>query len=117
MIGVQTGIVPGWISYLMEKGPAGYQTNLHIDSDFTTYQKLSALNQQGVRFITIRRRGKDMTDKIGALDTWQRIHIPRAKRKYHNPLVHEALITLRDYEGDLRQLILRGNGREKLRFT
>jgi len=57
-----------------------------------------------------------MTDKIEALFPWQRIHVPHAKRKYPNPLVHESLITLKDYEGDLRQLILRGNGREKPAF-
>lgn len=99
-----------------KKVQRGIKPTFIFDSKFTTYQKLSALNQQGVRFITLRRRGKDMTDKIEALEPWQRIHIPHAKRKYPNPLVHESLITLRDYEGDLRQLILRGNGREKPAF-
>lgn len=99
-----------------KKVQRGIKPTFIFDSKFTTYQKLSALNQQGVRFITLRRRGKDMTDKIEALEPWQRIHIPHAKRKYPNPLVHESLITLRDYEGDLRQLILRGNGREKPTF-
>jgi hypothetical protein len=31
-------------------------------------------------------------------------------------LVHESIITLDDYEGDLRQLIVRGNGHEKPAF-
>jgi len=35
------------------------------------YQKLSALNQQGIRLITLRRRGKNMTDKTETLEPWQ----------------------------------------------
>jgi transposase len=107
--------VMGFLSF-WKKVRRGIQPTFVFDSKFTTYQKLSALNQQGIRFITLRRRGKNMTDKIEVLEPWQRIHIPHAKRKYPNPLVHESLITLKDYEGDLRQLILRGNGREKPSF-
>lgn len=87
-----------------------------FDSKFTTYPKLSALNQQGIRFITLRRRGKNMLDGSQALDSFKRIHIPHAKRKYPNPLVHESVITLPGYQGDLRQLIVRGNGHEKPAF-
>jgi len=107
--------VMGFLSF-WKKVQRGIKPTFVFDSKFTTYQKLSALNQQGIRFITLRRRGKNMADKIEALEPWQRIHIPHAKRKYPNPLVHESFITLRDYEGDLRQLILRGNGREKPTF-
>ena len=94
----------------------GIKPTFVFDSKFTTYPKLSALNQQGIRFITLRRRGKNMLDGIEALESWKRIHIPHAKRKYPNPLVHESFITLTDYEGDLRQVIVRGNGREKPAF-
>jgi len=99
-----------------KKVQRGIKPTFVFDSKFTTYPKLSALNQQGIRFITLRRRGKNMRDKTETLKPWHRIHIPHAKRKYPNPLVHESFITLRDYEGDLRQLILRGNGREKPTF-
>jgi hypothetical protein len=57
-----------------------------------------------------------MLDGIGKLDSWKRIHIPHVKRKYPNPLVHESLITLDDYRGNLRQVIVRGNGHEKPAF-
>jgi transposase len=107
--------VMGFLSF-WKKVQRGIQPTFVFDSKFTTYPKLSALNQQGIRFITLRRRGKNMTDKIEALEPWRRIHIPHAKRKYPNPLVHESLITLKEYEGDLRQMILRGNGREKPTF-
>lgn len=35
------------------------------------------------------------------------------KRKSINPLVYESFVTLRNYEGDLRQVIVRGTGREE----
>jgi transposase len=94
----------------------GIKPTFVFDSKFTTYLKLSALNEQGIRFITLRRRGKNMLDGIEALSSWKRIRIPHAKRKHPNPLVHESFITLPDYEGDLRQVIVRGNGHEKPAF-
>jgi transposase len=106
------------ISFLSfwKKVQRGIKPTFVFDSKFTTYSKLSTLNEQGIRFITLRRRGKNMLDGIDALVSWKRIHIAHAKRKYPNPLVHESFITLPDYEGDLRQVIVRGNGREKPAF-
>jgi transposase len=99
-----------------KKVQRGIKPTFVFDSKFTSYPKLSALNQQGIRFITLRRRGKNMVSGIQALAPWKRIHIPHAKRKYPNPLVHESVITLPDYEGALRQVIVRGNGHEKPAF-
>ena len=72
--------------------------------------------QQGVKFITLRRRGKKLIENINKLGPWQRIHIPNAKRKYPNPLVHESTVEMKNYNGQLRQVIIRGNGREKPTF-
>ena len=98
--GIQRGIKPTFV----------------FDSKFTTYTKLSELNNQGIKFITLRRRGKNLLDKLSNLGPWKRINIPHAKRKYPNPLVYESFITLRDYEGVLRQVIVKGNGHEKPTF-
>jgi transposase len=84
-----------------------------FDSRFTTYANLSALNQRGIKFITLRRRGKKLVQSVDKLGPWKRINIPHAKRKFPNPLVHESHIEIKDYEGLLRQLIMRGNGHEK----
>jgi transposase len=94
----------------------GMKPTFVFDSKFTTYAKLSELNAQGIKFITLRRRGKNLLDNIEALDPWKRINIPHAKRKYPNPLVHESLIALRSYDGELRQIIVRDNGHEKPAF-
>lgn len=94
----------------------GIKPTFVFDSKFTTYAHLSALNTQGIKFITLRRRGKKLIDKVNKLKSWKRIHITHAKRKYPNPLVYESFVTLRDYEGHLRQVIVRGTGREKPTF-
>ena len=94
----------------------GIKPTFVFDSKFTTYVNLSELNAQGIKFITLRRRGKNLLDNVNELEQWKRINIPHAKRKYPNPLVYESFITLRDYEGALRQVIVRGNGHEKPAF-
>jgi hypothetical protein len=94
----------------------GIKSTLVFDSKFTTYQKLSALNSQNVKFITLRRRGKSLVDEVENLSPWNQIHIPHSKRKYPNPQANESRINLRGYEGELRQIVLRGNGREKPSF-
>jgi len=94
----------------------GIKSTFIFDSKFTTYEKLSQLNALGIKFITLRRRGKNLIDQVDKLEPWKRIKIPHAKRKYPNPLVHESFIELRDYEGELRQVIVRGNGHEKPAF-
>ncbi|MBW1821977.1 MAG: transposase [Deltaproteobacteria bacterium] len=94
----------------------GVKPTFVFDSKFTTYAKLSQLNNQGIKFITLRRRGKKLLAKVDKIRTWERIHIPHQKRKYQNLQVYQSVITLDDYEGDLRQIIFRGNGHEKPTF-
>lgn len=99
-----------------KKHNRGLLPTLVFDSRFTSYQKLSELNHQGVRFITLRRRGQEMLKNIDKLSPWKRIHIPHAKRKYPNPLVHESTVSITGYDAPLRQVIMRGNGHEKPTF-
>ena len=94
----------------------GIKATFVFDSKFTTYANLSQLNAQGIKFITLRRRGKNLIDQVNNLGPWKRINIPHAKRKYPNPLVYESFIELKDYEGELRQVIVRGNGHEQPAF-
>jgi hypothetical protein len=94
----------------------GVKPTLIFDSKFTTYKNLSELNQQGVKFITLRRRGHRLMKELEEIGSWRRITIANEKRKYRNPLVHESFIPLRDYVGEVRQIVMRGNGREKPAF-
>lgn len=101
---------------LWRKSNKGIKSTLVFDSKFTTYANLSQLNSQGVKFITLRRRGKKLIGSLEKLAPWKRITIPHAKRKYPNPLVHESFVNLPKYTGQLRQVIVRGNGHEKPAF-
>lgn len=94
----------------------GVTPTLIFDSRFTTYANLSKLNEDGVKFITLRRRGSRLVASVQGIKSWQRIHIPHGKRKYPNPLVHESTVKLRGYDGTLRQVIMKNNGREAPTF-
>lgn len=94
----------------------GVSSTFIFDSKFTTYKNLAELDHLGIKFITLRRRGEKLVEKAAELEPWTRISIPHEKRKYPHPMVHESRVELRGYEGELRQIILRGNGREKPTF-
>jgi len=94
----------------------GVSTTFIFDSKLTTYENLSVLNSRNITFITLRRRGHKLVEEVETLAPWRRITIPHDKRKYPQPLVHESTVELHGYEGSLRQIILRGNGREKPAF-
>jgi len=92
------------------------QSTFIFDSKLTTYENLSELNRQGIKFITLRRRGHKLVEEVEQLDPWSRITIPHEKRKYPQPMAHESRVELRGYDGELRQIVLRGNGHEKPAF-
>ena len=98
------------------RGPR-FQQTLVFDSKLTTYENLKALASDGVKFITLRRRGKNLVQDAEAIpaEEWKRVTIDSARRKYKNPMVHDAMTDLRGY-GEIRQLIMKGNGREEPAF-
>jgi hypothetical protein len=91
---------------------------LVFDSRFTSYAQLARLDQQKVRFITLRRRGTELIRAAEARphSDWKQVTIPHEKRKYPRPWVLDACISLRNYPGQLRQIIMRGTGHEKPTF-
>jgi transposase len=99
-----------------KKAQKGVDSTLVFDSKFTSYVNLSRLNNQDVKFITLRRRGKNLVKSLDSLGPWKTIHIPHVKRKFQNPQVYESLISIKDYEGQLRQIVIRGNGHETPAF-
>jgi hypothetical protein len=98
------------------RGPRFRQT-LVFDSKLTTYENLKALDADGVKFITLRRRGKNLVRDAEAIpaEDWKRVTIDSARRRYRSPVVHDAKTVLKGY-GELRQLIMKGNGREEPAF-
>jgi transposase len=97
------------------RGPL--RQTLVFDSKLTTYENLAALDGDGVTFITLRRRGKNLVKALENIPAheWTRIKIDSPKRKYQNPMTYESQIEL-PYIGSIRQIVMKGNGREEPAF-
>jgi len=91
---------------------------LVFDSRFTSYAQLARLDQQQIRFITLRRRGPELIRNAEAQphSAWVQVTIPHEKRKYPRPWVLESRISLRNCPRQWRQIIMRGTGHEKPTF-
>jgi Transposase DDE domain len=87
---------------------------LIFDSKLTTYANLNKLNQQGIEFITLRRRSKKLLDEVASTPTpaWRRIELESVSRAYRTPRVLDRRITLPGYDGPLRQLTIADLGHE-----
>ena len=90
---------------------------LYFDSKLTTYAELSRLNQRGIAFVTIRRRGAAITRRLDGLpeSAWRKAHLDIPKRLHKDIRYVEETVTLPDYDGPLRQVAVGGLGRERSR--
>jgi hypothetical protein len=90
-------------------------TELIFDSQLTTYENLSKLNQQGIFFITLRRRSRKMLGEIYGrpASAWQCITLESLTRTFRTPRVLDEHVTLQGYEGLLRQLTVIDLGHEE----
>src|SRR5262249_48289310 len=86
-----------------------------FDSRLTTYAYLDRLNQRGIRFITLRRRTRQMLTAIWSrpASAWQRITLPALTRKYRTPKVLDERIALKGYQGERRQVTVIELGHEE----
>jgi len=86
---------------------------LVFDSKLTTYRNLNILDKDyGIKFITLKRRGKNILAEIQKITDWKKIRIAKNSRKYQLLKIYDAPVTIKDYEGELRQIIVSGTGRE-----
>jgi hypothetical protein len=89
--------------------------HLVFDSKLTTYANLSKLNALGVTFSTLRRRSPALQAVVATLprSAWQTVHLKVPHRKYQTPRIVDQRVTLTDYTGMLRQLLIRDLGHEE----
>jgi hypothetical protein len=87
---------------------------LIFDSKLTTYAKLNELNRLGIHFITLRRRSAKLLAEIARtpMSAWRRVELENVSRAYRTPRVLDRRITLKDYDGPLRQLTIAELGHE-----
>lgn len=88
---------------------------LIFDSKFTTYENLDKLNAKGIKFITIRRRSKKLVEHINAIDDskWKKITVDKENGKHRAVTVCEENSTIKGYNGELRHVYIKDNGREQ----
>jgi hypothetical protein len=88
---------------------------LYFDSKLTTYAELSQLNARGIYFATIRRRGSSLVQQLRErpASDWTGAVIDIPKRRQKRIRYLDQTVSLRDYEGTLRQIAVTGLGREQ----
>jgi len=92
---------------------------LVFDSKFTNYENLSKLDDQQIKFLTIRRRGEKILEKIAENKTYKTIRVEAAGLKKRTLKVRDEQITLPGYkdskgqEKQIRQVIITDNGKVK----
>jgi hypothetical protein len=88
---------------------------LVFDSQFTTYQNLGQLNQKGIKFLTLRRRGKSVVEELSSLprSDWRKVRVHDSTGKGRVLSVVDHTVTLRHYGGQLRQVAIAGQGKIK----
>jgi len=88
---------------------------LVFDSKFTNYENLSKLNSEGKMFLTIRRRGKNIVERIDNLPkiSWKTIRVEASGNKKRSLTFHDEEVYLNGYDGKIRQTIIKGNGKIK----
>lgn len=83
-----------------------------FDSKFTTLDNLGRIDRDGVKFITIQRKSKNLNEKIQGIppSQWHNVKIEKANHKSRNVVYSESLTkNLRYGEANLRQIFIKGN--------
>jgi len=105
-----------------KKGAQGEQNLKYLvfDSKFTNYENLSKLDDQNTKFITIRRRGKNIVEQINKNNNFKTIRVETGGLKKRTLKIRDELITLRGYYNlksrelkRIRQIIITGHGKTK----
>ena len=87
---------------------------LVFDSQLTTYKVLGELSGRGIRWLTLRQRGKTELARLDALpaSAWKTAVIARSGR-YRRPRLHEDMVKLTDISAKVRQIAVKNIGRDE----
>jgi transposase len=87
---------------------------LVFDSQLTTYKILEQLSGRGIRWLTLRQRGRSELERLAALpgSAWKTVTISRSGR-YRRPRLHEDMIKIKDLSSKARQIAVTGIGRDE----
>ena len=90
-----------------------WPARLVMDQKVTTQEVLAELDTRGINFITLRMRSTSLLRHIESLPTsaWSTVRLDR-DGAYNRPKVVDEIATLSNYPGTVRQLVVRGLGRD-----
>jgi hypothetical protein len=88
---------------------------LYFDSKLISCSEMSRVNQRGISFVTIRRRGVAILRRLGQRPTadWRKAVIDTPKRCHRQIRYLEEVVHLRGYEGPIRQIAVTGLGHDQ----
>jgi transposase len=93
-----------------------WPTQLVFDQRLTTQAELAELDARGITFITLRMRSASLMRTIAALEAdpkaWKTVRLDRPGRYKTPTVVDQPAVTLSSYPGTVRQLIVKGLGRD-----
>ncbi|MEI6435665.1 MAG: hypothetical protein WCP32_12525 [Bacteroidota bacterium] len=94
----QSAVVLEFLDFYKAGATDGQLLNyLIFDSKFTNYENLNELNKKEVKFVTIRRRGKNIVEKINSqpVSKWKNIRVEAAGNKKRTLKVYEEEVASR----------------------
>lgn len=88
---------------------------LVFDSKFTPYENLRKLDDRGIRFVTIRKRGKKIVDRLDRFpkSNWKKVRVMNANGKGRTLKLFEEKVLIKDYGKSVRQVAITGHGKIK----
>jgi transposase len=91
---------------------------LVFDCKFTAYRVLDELEDDKVKFITLRKRYAKLIKETLDLPPkeWDKVYISIPKRKYKHVSVHESEVTLKNCSNTFRQIAIKDHGRSTPTF-
>jgi hypothetical protein len=91
-----------------------YPEWLYFDSKVVDYTELNRVNQLGIYFVTIRRRGIAILRRLAAMpsSSWTKAVIDTPKRRHQHIRYWDEKVRLRGYDELVRQVAVTGLGRD-----
>lgn len=88
---------------------------LVFDCKFTKYEVLDELANDGIKFITLRKRCKNLIENTMTIpeEDWIKVQLSIPKRKFNKVSVYENKVILKGCKNIFRQIIIKDHGREK----
>jgi hypothetical protein len=89
---------------------------LVFDSKLTTYKVLEQLDRDGIKFLTLRRRGEKLIEEILSLaeDKWVQVKLDIPKRKYNKFKAYEHKIRLPRTDLQVNEIVIKDHWRAEL---